>query len=222
MSNEELSTTSYAILGLLAVKPWTTYELAKQMDRALGSFWPRTRSHLYAEPKRLVALGMASAKPEATGRRPRTVYTITRKGRRALEHWVPEPGAGPVIEFEQLVKVFFAEHCSRVDLLASLEAMREWAEEHAAQGADIPREYLERRGPYPERLPWLILVGKFLDEWEATVDRWAEWAIGVVESWPDDIREAEPDWEALESMADRGEALARRAAVRRRPAPRAN
>ena len=26
-----LTTTSYAILGLLAVKPWTTYELAQQM-----------------------------------------------------------------------------------------------------------------------------------------------------------------------------------------------
>ena len=35
-----LTTTSYAILGLLAVKPWTTYELAQQMRRALGQFWP--------------------------------------------------------------------------------------------------------------------------------------------------------------------------------------
>ena len=28
-----LTSTSYAILGLLAVKPWTTYELAKQVDQ---------------------------------------------------------------------------------------------------------------------------------------------------------------------------------------------
>jgi PadR family transcriptional regulator AphA len=26
-----LTSTSYAILGLLALRPWTTYELAKQM-----------------------------------------------------------------------------------------------------------------------------------------------------------------------------------------------
>ena len=42
-----LTSTSYAILGLLAVKPWTTYELAQQMDRALGRFWPRAESRLY-------------------------------------------------------------------------------------------------------------------------------------------------------------------------------
>ena len=28
-----LTPTSYAILGLLAVQPWTTYELAKQMPK---------------------------------------------------------------------------------------------------------------------------------------------------------------------------------------------
>jgi len=70
----DLTTTSYAILGLLAIRPWTTYELAKQMDRAVGRFWPRTRSKLYEEPKKLVALGLAHAASEKVGQRPRTVY----------------------------------------------------------------------------------------------------------------------------------------------------
>src|SRR4051795_2587089 len=89
----ELTTTSYAILGLLALKPWTTYELAQQMGRALGQFWPRAESKLYEEPKKLVALGLARASAETVGRRPRTVYSITPKGRRALRAWVPQPGA---------------------------------------------------------------------------------------------------------------------------------
>ena len=46
-----LTTTSYAILGLLSLRPWTTYELAQQMQRALGQFWPRAESKLYEEPK---------------------------------------------------------------------------------------------------------------------------------------------------------------------------
>ena len=50
-----LTTTSYAILGLLAIKPWTTYELAQQMDRVLNRFWPRTRSKLFEEPKKPAA-----------------------------------------------------------------------------------------------------------------------------------------------------------------------
>ena len=80
----ELTPTSYAILGLLAVRPWTTYELAKQIERGMQNFWPRASSTLYEDPKKLVAHGLATAKKERTGKRPRTVYTITARGRRAL------------------------------------------------------------------------------------------------------------------------------------------
>ncbi len=50
-----MTTTSYAILGLLAIRPWTTYELTQQMQRSLSRFWPRAESKLYEEPKKLVA-----------------------------------------------------------------------------------------------------------------------------------------------------------------------
>src|SRR5918996_3732132 len=116
----DLTPTSYALLGLLAVKPWTTYELAQQMDRTLSRFWPRARSKLYEEPKKLVRHGLARASDETTGKRPRTVYTITAKGRRALRSWTAEPGTGPVLEFEQLMKVFFADNGSSEDLLRTL------------------------------------------------------------------------------------------------------
>jgi hypothetical protein len=56
-----LTTTSFAILGLLAIKPWTTYELAVQMERTLYRTWPRARSRLYEEPRKLVAHGLAVA-----------------------------------------------------------------------------------------------------------------------------------------------------------------
>ena len=78
------STTAQAILGLLALRSWTTYELTKQVQRSIGWFWPRAERKLYDEPKRLVAAGLAASSAEMTGARPRTVYTITAKGRKAL------------------------------------------------------------------------------------------------------------------------------------------
>jgi hypothetical protein len=63
-------------------------------------------------------------------------------------------------------------------------------------------------------LPWLILAGRFLDDVQQMVDRWATWATEVVESWPDDITRAEPDLDALESMAVNQEALLARARAR--------
>ena len=214
MPKRDLTTTSYGLLGLLALRPWTTYELAEQMRRALGLFWPRAVSGLYEEPKKLVASGLARATSDDVGRRPRTRYSITPAGRRALAAWIPTPGAGPVVEFEQLVKVFFAEHGTRADLLATIEGVRASLEDQAASSAQVPHEYLEHRGAYPERLPWLILTGRFLDEIEQAVDRWASWAADVVAGWPDDFAQAEPDWDTLEDMARHADEFVARVAAR--------
>src|SRR5688572_19509064 len=80
MPDPRLSPTSYAILGLLAIKPWSTYEITKQMRRALLHVWPRAESNLYKEPQRLVEAGLATAERRLVGRRERTEYAITSAG----------------------------------------------------------------------------------------------------------------------------------------------
>ena len=99
MSSGSLTTTSYAILGLLAIKPWSTYELTQQMDRSLGRIWPRAESKLYEEPKKLVSHGLARSERRYRGKRASTVYEITPAGRRALADWVRSTGdAAPTLD----------------------------------------------------------------------------------------------------------------------------
>lgn len=198
-----LTTTSYAILGLLAVQPWSTYELTRQMDRSLGRIWPRAQSKLYEEPKKLVAHGYAIAAKERVGRRPRTVYSITDEGRRALAGWLAEPGAGPVLEFEQLLKIWYAEHGTKADVLATLAAAGEWARERNAGNLAAGRAYLSGEGPFQHRAAQTLLAGAFLTDFYALVARWAEWATGQVERWPDDPAEAVPDPAAQEEVVRR-------------------
>jgi DNA-binding PadR family transcriptional regulator len=209
-----LSTTSYAILGLLSLRSWTTYELAEQMRRALGQFWPRAESGIYTEPKKLVDAGYATSATEYVGQRARQRYTITAAGRRALKQWVPSAGAGPAVEFEQLIKVFFAEHGTKDDLLRTLRGIHDENEDRAVATSGPSSEYLESRGGYPERLPWLVVCGRFLEEFADLVDRWSEWAIAEVERWPDDITAAEPAWEVLQAMAARADEFGARVAAR--------
>jgi len=190
MSSPPLTTTSYAVLGLLAVKPWSSYELTQQMDRSLGRFWPRAVSKLYEEPKKLVSHGLARASTEHNGQRTRTVYAITAKGRRALATWLHEPGGGPVLEFEQLLKVFFAENGTKTDTLGALRAAQSWAQARCAESLAVGERYLQGQGPFPERLPELQLTGRFLTDFYLLVLDWARWACDIVEAWPDDSLQA--------------------------------
>jgi len=204
---DALNTTSYAMLGMLAVRSWTTYELAKQMGRGLGRLWPRARSNLFNEPKKLVAHGLAVAAEEHTGRRARTVYTITAAGRDALRAWLATPGQGPVLEFELMLKIFFADHGSRADALASVEHVRSWARERKAENTAIARGYVAGTGPFPERAAVLALTGRFLTDFDDMVGAWADWAHTVIADWPDDPAAAKPDWTALERIASRRDTL---------------
>jgi DNA-binding PadR family transcriptional regulator len=198
-----LTTTSYAILGLLAVRPWSTYELTQQMDRSLGRIWPRAHSKLYEEPKKLVEHGLAEATTEWVGKRARTVYAITPKGRRALAAWLHEPGKGPVLECEQLLKIFFADHGTKADALATLAAARAWAKERNEDNLAAARAYLAGTGPFQPRAAQNMLVGAFLTDFYAMVARWAEWASAMVDRWPDDPSQAVADPAAMWQILDR-------------------
>jgi DNA-binding PadR family transcriptional regulator len=206
LSRGSLTTTSYAVLGLLAIKPWSSYELTQQMERSLGRFWPRTVSKLYEEPKKLVAHGLARSSSEQNGQRSRTVYTITSKGRRALADWLSDPGEGPVIEFEHLLKVFFAESGTKSDTLNTLRAAGEWARLRCAESLTVGETYLEGEGPFPERLPELQLVSRFLTDFYLLVLEWSRWATRVVEAWPADTSQARADRAEIEEIVERARA----------------
>jgi DNA-binding PadR family transcriptional regulator len=200
-----LTTTSYAILGLLALRSWTTYELARQMSRSLGRIWPRAESKVYEEPRKLASLGLARATAERIGRRPRTRYAITPKGREALRAWLAEPGAGPALECEQLLQVFFGHQGSREDTLATLAATRAWAVGQNADNLTVGRAYLAGEGEFQATAAQNMLVGAFLTEWYRMVAQWSDWAAQIVEEWPDDPSLARPDPEVMERVVRRAE-----------------
>ncbi len=183
----KLTTTSYVILGHLALRSWSTYELAQQMKRSTRHYWPRAESKIYEEPKKLVVHGLATATREYTGRRRRTVYAITDAGRGALRRWLDEPGRPPLVEFEGLVKVLFAEQGAKDQLLATLRSVRDEAERTRQEHVALADDLAQTGGPFPDRLHVNELVFKFMWEQTETVIRWATWAEQQVARWPEDI-----------------------------------
>ena len=177
------TTTTYAILCLLGVRSWTTYELAKQVQRSLNWFWPRAERKLYDEPKRLVTDGLATASAEATGKRPKTVYGITGAGRDELRRWLDEPSAPRTSEFEAMVKVFFADAGTLDQLRTTLRRITEEATERIDRLGELAAT-TATASAFPDRLHLNALCTRLQFEQERGVLRWAVWAEEQVARWP--------------------------------------
>ncbi len=173
------TTTSYALLGLLALRSWTTYELAKQAQRSLRWFWPRAERKLYDEPKNLAAEGLATARSEKTGKRPRTVYDITDEGRRALAGWLDEPASPRTSDFEGMLKVFFSDAGDLDQLRLNLERI----EGEAQERVEALAEMAAGEPVFPERLHLSALGLRLYLDQELAVLRWARWARAEVDAW---------------------------------------
>lgn len=178
-----LTTTSYGVLSVLAIRDHSTYELTKQMRLSLHYIWPRAESNVYAEPKRLVAAGLAAAREERRGGRRRTIYSITEAGRAALAAWLASPSSRQRYESEALLKIFFAENGTLEDMLAAIRALRDEATALIDHWQQIADRYEAGEGQNPDRFALSALVARLLGEQQQATVRWAEWAEALVSRW---------------------------------------
>jgi len=102
-----LSTTSYAVLGLVGyLQPCTPYELERFIRASIDNFWQVPHTTFYSEPARLAEAGLLEEERESGGRR-RKRYSLTEDGRAALDAWVHSGTAAPPdVRDELLLKVF--------------------------------------------------------------------------------------------------------------------
>jgi len=192
-ADRELTTTSYAVLSILALRDHSTYDIARQMAISMHYMWPRAESNVYAEPKRLVDAGLVDAREEWNGSRKRTVYAITDAGRAALARWLATPSARSRYESEAAVKVFFAENGSVQDMLATIRGLAAESEEVIRLYLGIADRYAGGDGQYPQRFGLSALAARLLLEQHAATMRWASWAEQVVDEWQTPLDEG-PDW----------------------------
>lgn len=121
-----MSTTSYAVLGLLTFGEGSGYDVLKRAETSVGYFWAPAKSHVYTELRRLAAAGLATeAHVEQEQRPDKRVYDLTDEGRAALRVWLEETPPEPE-QFKSpfLLRLFFGALADRSTLLALVEDMR--------------------------------------------------------------------------------------------------
>jgi DNA-binding PadR family transcriptional regulator len=155
------------------------------MQRTVDFVWPRGERKLYDKPKRLVEAGYARARKDSVGKRPRTTYTITPAGRKALKRWLDTEIAPMRLEFEGMLRVLFADQGDLEQLERSITTIAEQARTGRTQFGAMAQGILESGGEFPQRLHVNALGMRFMIEHYDTVISWTEWALESLRTWND-------------------------------------
>jgi DNA-binding PadR family transcriptional regulator len=120
----KLPTTEYAVLGLVAHRESSGYDLAQAAARGIGYIWAPSRSQIYKVLRRLEGRGLIVRRDVAQRGKPdKALYRVTPAGRKTLVDWIEEvedePTGGPSIF---LLKILFAWAAPPAAGLAQLDA----------------------------------------------------------------------------------------------------
>jgi PadR family transcriptional regulator AphA len=164
-----LSTTSYVVLGMIALRgPSTPYDLKRAVGHSVGYFWHFPHAQLYSEPDRLAELGLLALSVEDAGRRRKT-YSLTGPGHDALRDWL----AAPTDEHFQMrdvaeLKLFFNE-VGDPENVAALAA--EQCAQHETRIA-VYEDMVARFGDDPAAQPRMITLELGLEMEYAALRFW--------------------------------------------------
>ena len=195
-----LTTTSFALLGQLSLRPWSTYELAQQKVRYFRYVWPRAESAIYREVKRLADDGLVEGTRERTGKRSRTVYSITDAGLEELRAWLDTPVSPFAMEFEGMIRLFVAQIGTTDQILAAIEQVREDARQMLDFGGEVKREYLEGHGALQDQVFIRVHAIDFFISLLNMVDDWTNRTLEEMRTWDSRSLE-EKNKRALEILA---------------------
>jgi PadR family transcriptional regulator AphA len=178
-TRRELTTTEYAVLGLLAFGESSGYDLARAASRSIGYMWAPSRSQIYKVLPRLVAWGQAESREvEQRGRPDKALYRITQAGLDELRSWVEtiedEPAGGQQIF---LLKLFFGWVAPPAAASEQLTRYRGLLERRLAEFEEMERSLPSRGEPVHSR----VALRHGILRARATLE-WAEEAAALLEA----------------------------------------
>ena len=96
-----------AVLGLLAVRPMSGYDLSRSYRRALQQIWYAPLGQIYPTLRKMQRDGLLRVTVKVQRDRPnRKVYSLTADGRKLLVMWLLQPAILPRMHHEFIHKLF--------------------------------------------------------------------------------------------------------------------
>ena len=156
------------LLGLLASKPCSGYDIKRIVDRSTRFFWAASYGQIYPELKRLEAEGLVAGEDRPNGGRSRRVYSLTAAGREALLEWMRSEITTIELRDESLLRLFLADELPHEEALLLLEGRKRGHEEYLGVLREIQAL---PGGPDPTFVDLVLRYGIDFNEWGA---KWCE------------------------------------------------
>ncbi|TMA80735.1 MAG: PadR family transcriptional regulator, partial [Deltaproteobacteria bacterium] len=117
----------YAVLGLLDGQELHGYRIKSEFEERIGSFWSPNYGQIYQTLMDLRARGLVEGRfDRGTGHVGRWMYTITTKGRRALETWLRRAPRRPQpVRDEIFIRLLVLDGKDNQTRLAQLESQEQ-------------------------------------------------------------------------------------------------
>ena len=153
------NTTSFAILGALASRASSGYDLKKFLEQQIGHFWKISYGQVYPLLKVLAQSNLASVREQTQkGRPPRYLYTITPEGQAQLRNWLHAPldPESPNLDREVMLRLFFGRFSEANMRIRQVEQLKVWSQGRADQHAAAGKALKQQHESNPDLPFWLI------------------------------------------------------------------
>ncbi len=98
------------ILGLLAYRDASLYDLKKTMEQSTVMFYNTSIGSIHPALQKLERQGFVTAREEANGKRIKKIYHRTSAGAAAFQNWISEPIAVFKTKDESMLRLFYFGH----------------------------------------------------------------------------------------------------------------
>jgi DNA-binding PadR family transcriptional regulator len=151
--------SKYALLGLLSWGPMSGYGIKKAVEQSISNFWNESYGQIYPILKRLAAEGLATTSVEKQPGKPdRYVYTLTEKGRKALQCWLRKPAEHEVGRTEFLLKLFFGRQVTMTHNIHHVRQLQALQHRLLRRYDAIEQQLRAEYGNNPDLPYWLLTI----------------------------------------------------------------
>lgn len=154
------STSRFALLGVLSLKPASGYDIKQFVKGSIGHFWSESYGRIYPLLKELTQEGLLAPQrgKKESGRPERQVYAITSAGEAALAQWLERSPKNESPRSELLLKLFFCDHVAPEASAQHVREKKQLEEKNLTIYEQTARNIQQRYPTHPGLPYWLMTL----------------------------------------------------------------